>query len=387
MISISWNFPSGSMASAGVSGDHIHLRPRTYPFTHGTTAWWNYFRVDGAKDRTLAFQFDAPEIFVHGHHEATRYVISYDQEVWGLPDRTTGAGNDYRFTHRFTEDTAWVAYGLPYPVSRLDAKISEWSRSPWVQPTASSGVDLKLNDLAQGGGWQTPGGENEVGFTIPRQPLDGFCATDPTGNEAKANVVLMAGSHSGEPVSNHVLEGLMDWLLGETVEAGELRRTARCFVYPLADPDGRYGGYSRCNQLRPLGDHNRLWDAPAEESLPEIVRLKQAMREDTKGEVAFFLDIHNQAQAEDQYLIVNDGWEDTPFVRGMQRRLDPFRIELSTTWNTQVAKSWAREGADGLGAATSITLEPGSWPVTTPDAYHEYGRAMGCSLFDALVGR
>jgi hypothetical protein len=384
-ISISGDFDSGSMASASVSGDVVTLRPRTYPFNGATTSWWNSFRIDGAAGRTLTFVYDTTGLNLHGHESATRYVISYDQQTWAFPDSTSGSGSGYTFTHTFTQDTAWVAYGIPYPVSRVDATVAGWASSPWVSPTPSSNADLKILDTGSGSPWLTPGGMNELGFPIPPHPLYAFCITDDRAAGAKANVVLMAGNHAGEPTGNHTLEGLVDWLLGDAPRAVALRRAARIFVYPMSDPDGRYGGYSRSNQLLPNGDHNREWDTASNGTLPEIDRLQEAMRLDCHANATFFLDIHNQEKPDQHYMFLNNGWQNTPFVQGMLAYFSPFSLSISPNFDTRIARGWARASSDGLNAANSFTMEPGSWPVTTPAIYHEFGQAIGWSLFDALV--
>jgi hypothetical protein len=384
-ISISGDFDSGSMASASVSGDVVTLRPRTYPFNGATTSWWNAFRIDGAAGRTLTFVYDTTGLNLHGHESATRYVISYDQQTWAFPDSTSGSGSGYTFTHTFTQDTAWVAYGIPYPVSRVDATVAGWASSPWVSPTPSSNADLKILDTGSGSPWLTPGGMNELGFPIPPHPLYAFCITDDRAAGAKANVVLMAGNHAGEPTGNHTLEGLVDWLLGDAPRAVALRRAARIFVYPMSDPDGRYGGYSRSNQLLPNGDHNREWDTASNGTLPEIDRLQEAMRLDCHANATFFLDIHNQEKPDQHYMFLNNGWQNTPFVQGMLAYFSPFSLSISPNFDTRIARGWARASSDGLNAANSFTMEPGSWPVTTPAIYHGFGQAIGWSLFDALV--
>jgi hypothetical protein len=386
LIVISAAFDSGSMASASVSGDVVTLRPRTYPFNGNTTSWWNSFRIDGAAGRTLSFVYDTTGLNLHGHESATRYVISYDQQTWQFPDSTSGSGSGYSFTHTFTQDTAWVAYGIPYPVSRVDATVANWASSPWVSPTPSSNADLKILDTGSGTPWLTPGGVNELGFAIPSHPLYAFCITDDRAAGSKANLVIMAGNHAGEPNGNHTLEGLVDWLLGDAPRAVALRRAARIFVYPMSDPDGRYGGYSRSNQLLPDGDHNREWDVASNGTLPEIDRLQEAMRLDCEANATFFLDIHNQEKPDQHYMFLNNGWQNTPFVEGMLTYFSPFSLSISPNFDTRIARGWARASTDGLNAANSFTMEPGSWPVTTPAIYHEFGQTMGWSLFDALVG-
>lgn len=386
IITISGAFDSGSLDWATIDGSTVTLRPRTYPFNNQTTAWWNHFRIDGAAGYTLTFVFETTGLYLHGHLSASRYVVSYDRQNWQLVDSTSGSGSSYTFTHTFTSNSAWLAYGIPYPVARIAASVERWKKNEFVTATPSANSDLMLTNTATGEVWLTPGGANETGFAIPSHPLYAFQITDPrVASGLKSNVVIMAGNHAGEPVGNHVMEGLVDWLLGDSPRAMALRRAANLLIYPMADPDGRYGGYSRSNQLLPDGNHNYEWDVASTGTLPEVDRMKEAMRRDCNTNAVFFLDLHNQELPNDHYMYVNDGWQNTPFVLGMQNYFSPFRLEISTTWDTCVAKSWAKASSGGLNAANSFTMEPGSSPLATADVYHEYGRAIGWSLFDALV--
>ena len=57
--------------------------------------------------------------------------------------------------------------------------------------------------------------------------------------------MLVGGVHANETLGNFTLEGLVDFLVSDDLEAAQLRRYAEFYVYPMANPDGRYAGYNR----------------------------------------------------------------------------------------------------------------------------------------------
>ncbi|CAN0377215.1 unnamed protein product, partial [Ectocarpus sp. 4 AP-2014] len=168
-------------------------------------------------------------------------VYSYDQDNWFFFDNNArNAGADtFTFSNNtaFTSDNVYVAYGLPYSFDRATKHTAEISASPWVSPTATGGSDLVVG--------QSPGGIDDLGRTIPRQDLFGYRITDPGADDLKAKIVLVGGVHSNETLGNHTLEAMVDYLLGDTLDAALLRRRAEFYVYPMVNPDGRLAGYNR----------------------------------------------------------------------------------------------------------------------------------------------
>ena len=72
----------------------------------------------------------------------------------------------------------------------------------------------------------------------------------------------MSGVHANETLGNFTLEGLVDFLVSDDLEAAQLRRYAEFYVYPMANPDGRFAGYNRSTVQRVNVDPNRAWNPP-----------------------------------------------------------------------------------------------------------------------------
>ena len=87
-----------------------------------------------------------------------------------------------------------------------------------------------------------------------------------------------------------MLEGLIDFLVGDEPAAAAARAAAEFYVYPQVDPDGRFGGYYRSNPENPDKDHNRFWNDTA--GFTDLTLVTEAMVLDTGGQVEMLFDFH-----------------------------------------------------------------------------------------------
>ena len=408
-LRISYDFDSASLRGARVDGDTVYLQPIAHTFNGRPTSTWNSFRVDGAKGRTLTFRFDlsgTKRLRLHAHDANNRYQMSTDGISWQPISTTRSKGKAYHFTATMGSDRVWISHHIPYPMHYVKQQVATWLTSPYVTPTPSADSAGRL--LTTGGAvWMTKGGHNEAGKIIPPHPLYAVRITDPTV-EAPHQAILVSGNHGGEHVANHAIDGLVAWLISDDTAAQELRRMCKITIYPMINPDGRYGGYSRGNQYIPQGDHNRMWSPDDNGTLPAMDRIKQAIAEDCPGPVAFFLDIHNQHSADRQYMYANDDIAFTdpdytakktkhtrldgapllPFLRRMQQDIPTFTFHISTSYRVApqntTNKTWAKVASDGPRARYSYTMEPGCIPEQQREVAYHYGRTMGLALLDGL---
>ena len=70
----------------------------------------------------------------------------------------------------------------------------------------------------------------------------------------------MARQHPGETPGSIMMEGALDFLLGNSLEAELLRYFFTFYVIPILNPDGVVHGNYRCN-LNGI-DLNRVWNSP-----------------------------------------------------------------------------------------------------------------------------
>ena len=395
-MNISSDFDTGCLESATIQGDHVLLKPRPHPFNGQATGVWTSFRIEGGKGKKLSFSFDTSECQLHGHKAGNRYWASENQRDWRHVDHTEGEDDGYGFVQTLREDRVWFAQAIPYPMARVQEKVEAWLQSPWVKPTLSANEEGCLLD-GEGEVWLSPGGSAEEGFEIPPLPLYALSIDAAAPKDAPA-VVLMGGNHAGEHYANHAIEGMMDWLLGEEDEAVELRRSSRIFLYPMVNPEGRYGGYTRGNPTLPQGDHNRMWGPMDRGLLPNIDRIKAAIARDVPGPVDFFLDVHNQEKVDQHYMFINSDLVDDPrtgerlpFPATMEREVPGFFLKVSDSYvvdsHNTTGKTWGRVASDGPKARFSFTMEPGNQTEDQPAEAKRYGRAMGLALLAGLQGK
>lgn len=379
-ITLDADFDHGSLdeAASFVTGDLVELVGRDN-FNPGRWKWL-YFAADGVQGRTPIFRISDEFVTGGGNLNDHAMVYSYDRENWTFFDRNvrSAANDSYAFLNSqpFERDTVYVAYGLPYPVSRSNAHTSALASSPWVSPTLSGTSDLVVG--------RSPGGRDDLGRTIPRQDLHGYRITDPDSVEPKAKVVLVGGVHSNETLGNHTLEALVDYLIEDSFEAAALRRRAEFYVYPMVNPDGRLAGYNRSTVEAPSLDPNRFWAPPNYGGQTEIAAIGDAMVADTGGDVDYFIDFHSTVQKGSGHFGFVD--VDRDF------HLDPFwqsLLDLEPTTGTFDASltnnTAARFGLLFLDADFTITHETRFLAGENEDRFVTLGRNFGRAFVEALV--
>ena len=245
-ITLDADFDHGGLdeANSFVSGNLVQLAGRD---NYNTGQWkWLYFSAAGVNNQQPTFRID--DNFDTGGSDLVNHamVYSYDQENWSFFEnnaRNSSAGT-FTFSNNtaFTQDEVWVAYGLPYPASRVASHTAQLVTNPWVSPTTSGNSALVIG--------QSPGGIDDLGRSIAPQDMFGYKISDLSEPGPKKKIALVSGVHSNETLGNYTLEGLVDFLVSDEWEAAVLRRYADFYVYPLANPDGRFAGYNRSTVQR-----------------------------------------------------------------------------------------------------------------------------------------
>lgn len=388
-IVLSQNFDSGSLDVAGSSvvTTTVTLDPRkTSPGTYGPNWWWSlYFRADGVQGLTPQFRIPYP---IAGLRAAHRLVYSYDNVTWQYFNNgsVTGSGTSavYNFSNSaaFTQNQVYVAIMPPYPISKTEALVASVKGSPYVRPTISGDANLVIGHTlgtAGGGGYV-----DDLGRSVPALPVYGFKVTDSTITIPKTKIVVEAGNHSAESLSQYVLEGLVNWLIGPSPEAAALRRRAEFYFYPSSDPEGRYAGYYVSSPCNPDGNHNRMW---FDTSLnPELTIVEDAMRADTGGSVTYFLDMH--VDWNDSFMYGTTASLASPFYQALRVR-DAAYCTTSRVMDPNdegYAQSWAQlpTAQGGLAAVYACTPEFGQVHNNTPAFLLQRGQNFGLAFYDAM---
>ena len=331
------------------------------------------------RGRTLTFQigdhFDTDRDRLN-HHQM---VYSEDGGRWRHFDYNQRDAPEavYSFRNRgpFTGDRVAVAYGFPYPMSRVVSHTEKIRSSAWVSPTASSDDRLVLG--------MSPGGIDELDRNIAPHPLFGYQIAEADDTGPKKTIVLMSGVHPNETLANHVLEALIDWLISDTAHACILRKRARFLVYPMANPDGRFAGYNRTTVQHIDRDANRFWREDLWADMLDIATVGRALIKDTDGQVDMFIDLHCWTDTQHHVGILNkkEGYWDDPFWRAMVA-LEPGLASWDSGWGNPSTETFAFER---LKARFCMTFELMYLPGERLANLRRVGRHMGEALYRALA--
>ena len=378
--------PSGACSVAGVAssvdGNVVSLVGRD---NFNNNQWkWVYFRAEGVNGQQVSFEignnFNTGSSNLNGH----KFVYSYDQQNWSFFDNNQliNAQGKFVFSNNgaFTEDSVYVAYGLPYPYQRTVDHTAAIADSPWVSPTVSGNGTLVVN--------QSPGGVDDIGRTIAPRNLYGYKITDTATDAPKKKIVLGGGVHSNETVGNWTLEGLVNFLLSDDLEAAQLRRYAEFYVYPMINPDGRYAGNNRTTVQVPNIDPNRAWNPPSyvepgsTSTLLDIARVGTAMRFDTGQDIDYLVDFHSTVNHSIPYHYgyILPAWQSNPFWQAVLSR-EPSVITANASL---VDFTLAKFGRDVLNAEFSATFETLFIAGENVDRYLDLGRNFGLAWHDVL---
>ena len=104
-------------------------------------------------------------------------------------------------------------------------------------------------------------------------------------------VIIIARQHPGETVGSFVIQGCIDFLMGNSEEAKKLREIYLFKIVPMMNPDGVLVGNSRTSFAG--CDLNRRWGKPNEIIHPEVYFTKNMILKLTlQRNIAFIVDCH-----------------------------------------------------------------------------------------------
>jgi hypothetical protein len=375
------NFDSGSLLSANssTSGNTVTVNLAGRDNFNPGLWKWLYFKGSGVAGQQVIFNID--DDFATGGSDLVghKMVYSYDNQNWSFFDVNfrTSPQNLFTFYNPAPvpvgADDMWVAYGLPYSNGRVESLAAELAASPWVSPTLTANPALVIG--------QSPGGVDDLGRTIAPRDMFGFKITDSASTAPKARVVLVGGVHANETLGSFTLEGLLDFLVGDTLEAGVLRRQAEFYVYPMANPDGRFAGYNRSTVQRESLDPNRYWVPPNFNGLDDIEVVGDAMLLDAGASADYLIDFHSDVAGKTgHYGNVLPQWQSNPLW------LNFLALEPTVDTNNALLEddTTAKFGRDRLGADFSITFETQFLPDENIDRFLRLGENWGHAFFRTL---
>lgn len=112
--------------------------------------------------------------------------------------------------------------------------------------------------------------------------------------EGKNMIVLTSRVHPGESLASYKLKGFMEYLTGDTAEAGFLLDNFVFIIVPMLNPDGVCIGNYRTSLSG--NDLNRVWEKTDRFTHPEIYYTKKLMHQiKRKNTIYLYCDFHGHS--------------------------------------------------------------------------------------------
>jgi hypothetical protein len=256
-VSIDANYPGGNVIVDGIYRGTVSL----HQDLRDTEGWWFYwnFRVRGAAGGVFTFRFtDRNPIGVRGPAFSTDGGAS-----WSWPGAQAVRGSSFRYPFGSNENDVRFCFAMPYQEADLKRFLDKHAGN----------ASLRLETLCA-----TRKGRRVERLYVGR--LDG---------EPEHQVLLTCRYHACEMMASYCLEGIVDWILGDTGEAAWLRRQVEVMAIPFIDKDGVEDGDQGKNR-RPH-DHNR--DYAGQAIYPEVRALRALVPDWSRGRLRVAVDLHD----------------------------------------------------------------------------------------------
>jgi hypothetical protein len=354
-IAVDAKFPGGNIVVMNVDGDTVQLK-QDLRDTQGDWFYW-CFRVRGATDRTVKFQFMGSEVIGN-----LGPAVSKDEGVtWTWLGRETVKNRS--FEYRFDDDGE-VRFAMAIPYVEADLKR-------FLQRV---GDGVKVERLC----------ETKKGRAVEKLrfgKLDG---------EPQSRVLLTARHHACESLASFELEGIIEAVLGDEKW---LRENVEFLAIPFMDKDGVEDGDQGKN--RKPHDHNRDYmGAPIYAS---VAALRKLAPEWGAGKIRVALDLHCPALKTNNIHFVGgpdaENWKRvTHFCEVLQKtQTGPLKYDVKdnvphgVSWNTlaepKMNSRWAAT-LPGVRIATTIELPYSDVRKTpmTPDAARAFGKDVARTI-------
>jgi len=232
-------------------------------------ARWFYFRMTGVKDKHLYLNFFQTD--------PVRPMYSYD----GLHFERLAAHECLRrqLSLRFSRDTVFLAYFVPYTFDHLQQRIDHWK---------ASGTVISLDTL---------------GYSFRGLPLQLMTITDPSVPEAQKKRIYIHGrTHTSETPSSWHLDGMIDAITANTLEGAAYLRQMIFYILPFTNPDGVVEGLSRSGAHGVNLEVN--YDRPDSLTVPEVRAIKSALERLTaERPLDMILNMHSQVEPKATYWV------------------------------------------------------------------------------------
>ncbi|PRP74462.1 hypothetical protein PROFUN_06591 [Planoprotostelium fungivorum] len=286
----------------------------------------------------------------------------------------------FRLAFPYDEDECYLACCYPYTATMLKEHLLSLEDEPNIR-----------NKMRRTTLCKTMAGNSTDLLTI---------TTFPASKEvirSRPVVVLTSRVHPGESQASTMMQGCIDFLLGDSDEASWLRDRMVFKVIPMLNMDGVVEGNHRCSLS--AVDLNRQWIDPSPKLHPEVFHTKQLMMHTLNEgqDIKLFVDLHGHFRKKNIFMFGcnHDGRPDLKYKEAvfpfMLSRIDSnFNFDGCSFKIPQSKKSCGRVvGGRSLNILNSFTMEASfsGMDVGTNRGHHldiEYLLRIGHSLIKTL---
>ncbi|XP_057693932.1 cytosolic carboxypeptidase 2 [Corythoichthys intestinalis] len=363
-------FESGNLQKAVQVGPHEYeLTLRTDMYTSKHTQWF-YFRVRNMKAevsyrltivnlmkrRSLYSQGMKPLLYSERAAEETAVgwirtgsnITYYRSQNSKDSDSKTLYSLTWTLQFPYESDTCYLAHCYPYTYSHLQSYLRHISSNPAVVSYCT--VRVLCYSLA---------GNAVYVLTVTSRAGD-----REEESKTKRAVVVTARVHPGETNASWLMEGFLDFLLGDSDDAQLLRDTFVFKVVPMLNPDGVVVGNYRCSLAG--RDLNRNYKTTLRDSFPCVWHTRNMVEKLMKqSDVILYCDFHGHNRKNNVFMYgCNNRDEDAP---KLLERVFPFMLSKNVknmfafrSCKFQVQKSKEGTGRVAmwrLGIKNSYTME------------------------------
>ena len=131
----------------------------------------------------------------------------------------------------------------------------------------------------------------ELWKSLAGNPLDLIIITNFESNDydisLRQAIIITGRVHPGESNSSFIVQGILDFLIGDSPIAVELRNKYVFKVIPMLNPDGVIVGNYRCSLSGQ--DLNRQWIGATARVFPEIYYTKQMFKKTLESRKNLFI--------------------------------------------------------------------------------------------------
>ncbi|CAG9316427.1 unnamed protein product [Blepharisma stoltei] len=299
-------FECGNLAMAAKIGENEYNLLMSNDINSKGHTQWFFFRVENTKAnmrvkfnivnfakadslfndgmRVLVYSCKYYERYEKGWTRGGEDIQYYPNGILKDPKKTKTYYNlSFTYQFKYTGDSVFFAYSLPYTYTQLQQMLDNYERDP-----------ARNKYFARKTLCRTIGGNNCDYLTITNKGT-----LEEIRN--KRGVVLSARVHPGETVGSWMMHGVLDFLTSDDPEASALRDRYVFKVVPMLNPDGVINGNYRCGLVG--ADLNRRWKNPISVLHPTIFSLKRLIKSMAGNyDIELICDLHGHSRKKNVFI-------------------------------------------------------------------------------------